>query len=91
MSNVENESDGLRLFSGQFDKFHEDLYQKAVFLKTRYHSLGTTWQDEQYDRLGEKIDNFCMLVARFLQSTENIPTDLNRLAELIEGGYHGVR
>ena len=84
MSTVRNDSEDLRLFAGQFSRFQEELYQNTLSMKGNFNRLGDTWQDEQYVRFGEKIDDFAKRVAGFLQRTENVPDGLNRLADLSE-------
>ncbi len=86
----QNDSEALRLFSTQFKNFQYDLFDRAASLNQAFIRLGDTWQDDQYKRLGEKINSFCATVGRFLRSTEPIPTELNKLAQKIDG-FDAVR
>jgi len=90
VAKIQNNAEDLQKFATRFDSFLDVLCDQTSKTVTSFERLGDSWKDEQYKRMGEKIDAFGERVGNFISSMEDIPTYLRKLADEI-GGFEGTR
>jgi len=85
VAKIQNNAEDLQQFATRFDSFLDVVYDQTKSTVTSFERLGDSWKDAQYQRMGEKIDAFSERVGNFINSMEDIPAYLRKLADEIDG------
>ena len=90
MPNIQNNTEGLRIFSNDLRSRHLEIVQNYQNLRSELQMLlDNGWRDAQAVKFSELMNTFFeQFVVRFIQESESIPDQLNTLAGEIEESYN---
>ena len=84
MSIVKNDSESLRVFISDFQSVRQNIVDEVTQLSSSLMRLGETWQDQQYQRMAEKLNAFSLEINRFYEHSDAVPAQLEALASKID-------
>jgi uncharacterized protein YukE len=74
----------VRRFASELKRFNEDTQVKASSLQARFTSLGTTWQDQDFEKFAEEFITTMKVLKKFVEISEKQTPYLLRKAQRIE-------
>ena len=89
MPDIQNNTEGLRIFSNDLRTRHLEIVQNYQNLNSELQMLlDNGWRDAQAEKFSNLMGVFFeQFVMRFIQESETIPDQLNNLATEIEESY----
>lgn len=90
MPDIQNNTEGLRIFSNDLRTRHLEIVQNYQNLNSELQMLlDNGWRDAQAEKFSNLMGVFFeQFVMRFIQESETIPDQLNNLATEIEESYN---
>ena len=76
--------DEVRRFSEQLKRFTGDLQGQATALQARLHTLGDSWQDQEFEKFSEEFKDTMKALKRFIEASNQYAPYLQRKAQRIE-------
>ena len=74
----------VRRFASELKRFNEETIQKAGSLQARFTALGTTWQDQDFEKFAEEFITTMKVLKKFMETSEKHTPFLLRKAARIE-------
>ena len=74
----------VRRFAAELKRFNDDVQQRAASLQTRFTALGTTWQDQDFEKFAEEFITTMKVLRKFTEISEKQTPYLLRKAQRIE-------
>ena len=90
MSQIHNDSDGLRTFADQLSSFGSEVDEQLNKLGAAMSRLGDTWQDRGYEELKEEFSLTKQRVKLFIADTKKFRVKLKLRADVVDeiDGFH---
>ena len=74
----------VRRFAAELKRFNDDTQMKASSLQARFTALGTTWQDQDFEKFSEEFITTMKVLRKFMETSEKHTPYLLRKAQRIE-------
>jgi uncharacterized protein YukE len=84
MANVAGDPAELRRFAKDLSRFNQELEQLMMSLRAKTAALGKSWRDQEHAKFAEEFDQTVKVLGRFLESSRQHATVLQRKAGHLE-------
>ena len=74
----------VRRFASELKRFNEDVQGKASSLQARFQALGSTWQDQDFEKFADEFVTTMKVLKKFVEVSEKQTPYLLRKAQAIE-------
>jgi uncharacterized protein YukE len=74
----------VRRFASELKRFNDDVQNKASSLQARFTALGSTWQDQDFEKFAAEFVATMKVLKKFVEVSEKQTPYLLRKAQAIE-------
>ena len=74
----------VRRYAKELTRFNDDVQVRASSLQARITALGSTWQDQEHEKVGEEFVSTMKVLKKFVEFSEKHTPFLLRKAQRIE-------
>jgi len=74
----------VRRFASELKRFNDDVQNKASSLQARFAALGSTWQDQDFEKFAGEFVTTMKVLKKFVEVSEKQTPYLLRKAQAIE-------